>query len=121
MQVWKVKTATKKSCDTDHLIFLNSVSVEEGTSVRITEYDLQVVHAQMEPEDIKYTVTSGQPNNFLPFLKKKNGLPSSEWMQSSILGHIIKPFSLFLNRLKRNQLLENCLKICTNILNKINK
>ncbi len=34
--------------------------MEEGTSVRITEYDLQVVHAQMEPEDIKYTVTSGQ-------------------------------------------------------------
>ncbi len=52
-------------------IFLNSVSVEEGTSVRITEYDLQVVHAQMEPEDIKYTVTSGQPNNFHLFRKKK--------------------------------------------------
>jgi hypothetical protein len=41
--------------------------VEEGTSVRITEYDLQVVHAQMEPEDIKYTVTSGEPNNFYLF------------------------------------------------------
>jgi hypothetical protein len=45
--------------------------VEEGTSVRIAEYDLQVVHAQMEPEDIKYTVTSGQPNNFYLFLKMK--------------------------------------------------
>ena len=36
------------------------ILVEEGTSVRITEYDLQVVHAQMEPEDIKYTISSGQ-------------------------------------------------------------
>ncbi len=50
-----------------HWPYLNSVSVEEGTSVRITEYDLQVVHAQMEPEDIKYTVTSGNPNNFYLF------------------------------------------------------
>ena len=49
------KEERKKSPSTVLLIL-----VEEGTSVRITEYDLQVVHAQMEPEDIKYTISSGQ-------------------------------------------------------------
>ena len=29
----------------------NSLSVEEGTSVRITNYDLKVIHGQMAPED----------------------------------------------------------------------
>ena len=88
---WQGENCYKKTCNTDHLIFFNSVSVEEGTSVRITEYDLQVVHAQMEPEDIKYTVTSGQPNNFYLLFWKKEDV----WMQSLISGPIKKPFALF--------------------------
>ena len=43
----------------------NSLSVEEGTSVRITNYDLKVIHGQMAPEDIKYIIQSGPKHGYL--------------------------------------------------------
>ena len=36
----------------------NSLLVEEGTSVRITNYDLKIIHGQMAPEDIQYIIQS---------------------------------------------------------------
>ena len=43
----------------------NSLLVEEGTSVRITNYDLKVIHGQMAPEDIKYIIQSGPRHGYL--------------------------------------------------------
>ena len=43
----------------------NSLSVEEGTSVRITNYDLKVIHGQMAPEDIKYIIQSAPKHGYL--------------------------------------------------------
>ena len=43
----------------------NSVLVEEGTSVRITNYDLKVIHGQMAPEDIKYVIQSPPKHGYL--------------------------------------------------------
>ena len=36
----------------------NSLVVEEGTSVRITNQDLKIIHGQMAPEDIQYIIQS---------------------------------------------------------------
>ena len=43
----------------------NSLLVEEGTSVRITNYDLKVIHGQMAPEDIKYIIQSEPKHGYL--------------------------------------------------------
>ena len=43
----------------------NSLLVEEGTSVRITNLDLKVIHGQMAPEDIKYIIQSEPKHGYL--------------------------------------------------------
>ena len=43
----------------------NSLLVEEGTSVRITNFDLKVIHGQMAPEDIKYIIQSAPKHGYL--------------------------------------------------------
>lgn len=58
----------------------NSLLVEEGTSVRITHYDLKVIHGQMAPEDIQYIIQSEPKHGFLeidppPFLPMDSPLP----------------------------------------------